>query len=111
EPARHALGVENDGRGHHRAGERSPPGLVAARDRPDAALERGALAAEGRTDVLLAERQAEGTNRCDALPQRTTPTCAAVRRATACSATVCLATHGGMVRAAGRKSTAAQGLV
>ena len=58
EPARHALGIENDRRGNDRAGERPPASLVAARDRPDAALDGSALAPEGRTDVLLPERQA-----------------------------------------------------
>src|SRR5436189_3149828 len=81
EPTRHALGVEDHRGGHHRTGKRSPPRLVATRHRPDAALERRALAAEGRTDVLLAERQANGADGG------------------------CGATHGAMVRAGGRKST------
>ena len=71
EPARHALGIENDRRGDDRTGKRSPARLVAARDRPDAALDRRALAAEGRTDVLLAERQARhamGAARLDFAP-------------------------------------------
>jgi len=62
EAARHALGIENDRGRDDRPGERPPAGLVAARDRPDAALERGALAAEGRTDVLLAERKTHDVN-------------------------------------------------
>src|SRR5262249_29414732 len=60
EPARHALGVEDDGSGHHRTGEGAAPGLVAAGDRPDAALERAPLAAEGRTDVLLLPERKTG---------------------------------------------------
>src|SRR5262249_50860098 len=90
EPARHALGIEDDRRGHHRAGEWPPPRLVTARDRPDAALKRRALAPEGRTDVLLPERQAHGAN----------------------GGTIgfrsigCCPTHGAMVRADGPESTA-----
>ena len=80
EPARHALGIEDHRGGHHRTGERSPARLVAARHRPDAALERRALAAEGRTDVLLAERQADDADGG------------------------CGATHDAMVRAGGPKS-------
>src|SRR5215470_9147275 len=58
ESARHALGVEHDRGSHDRAGDRAPARFVAASDRPDAAFDRGALAAKGRADVLLAERQA-----------------------------------------------------
>src|SRR5262245_45585625 len=66
ESARHALGVEHDRSSHYRAGERAPARLVAAGDRPDAALHRGALAAKGRADVLLAERQAHDADGCGA---------------------------------------------
>ncbi len=48
EPARDALGIENDRRGDHRAGERSPARLVAAGDREDAFVERAPLAPEAR---------------------------------------------------------------
>ncbi len=58
EPARNAVGIEDHGGGDHRTGQRPPARLVAARDRPDAALQRRALAAEGRADGLLAQRQA-----------------------------------------------------
>jgi hypothetical protein len=52
------VGIENDGRGDDRSGERTAPGFVASGDRPHTALERRALAAEGRADDLLFERQA-----------------------------------------------------
>ena len=45
---RDPLRVEHDGRGHHRAGQRPAPGLVAARHRPDAALDQRALAPKAR---------------------------------------------------------------
>src|SRR5262249_45504514 len=82
EAARHALGVENDGGGHDRAGERAPARLVAAGDRPDTALQRRPLASEGRSNGLLAERQGE-----DSAPSG-----------------VCAA-HGAMVRTMACKST------
>ncbi len=44
--ARDAVGVEDHGRSHHRAGEWPAAGFVAAGDRPDAALDQRALAAE-----------------------------------------------------------------
>ena len=58
EAARDALGVENDRRRRHRAGERSPARLVAAGDREDALVERAALAPEARAQLRLVERQA-----------------------------------------------------
>ena len=55
------FGIEDDGGGHHRTGERTAAGLVAARDRPDALrLSARALAAERRAEDFLAERQALG---------------------------------------------------
>src|SRR5215469_9701514 len=93
ESARHALGVEHDRGGDDRAGERAPARFVAASDRPHAALHRGALAAEGRTDVRLAERQ---------------PHDADCRGASGDGASGCRATHGAMVRAAAPKSTGAR---
>ena len=57
EPARHAARIEDHGGGHHRAGERPAAGLVAAGDRADAALERAALAREGRLLGRSLERQ------------------------------------------------------
>src|SRR5262245_75016 len=79
EAARHALRVENDGSGDDRPRQRPATGLVAACDRPDAALERRALAAEGRPGLLLPERQAGW-------------------------AYTAVATHAAMVRSARRKS-------
>lgn len=94
EPARHALGVENDRGGDDRTGKRPPARLVAAGDRPHPALYRRALATEGRTDVLLAERQANGLggSATGCFPTGLLPT-------------GLLTTHGAMVRAAGAKST------
>ena len=43
-----SLGIEHHGGGHHRAGQRTAPGLVAAGDRPDAALDQRALAPKAR---------------------------------------------------------------
>jgi hypothetical protein len=89
ETAGDALGIEYDGRGHHRAGQRPAPGFVAARDRPDAALQGGPLAPEGRTDIVLPERETGGAG-------------LAVRFATRGLATFGLTTrsaaHGAMVR-------------
>jgi hypothetical protein len=48
EAARHALRIEDHGGSDHRAGERPPPGLVAAGDGEQAARHRAALAREGR---------------------------------------------------------------
>ena len=48
EALRNALGIEHHGGGHHRPGQRPAPGLVAAGDRPDAALHQRALAAKAR---------------------------------------------------------------
>src|SRR6185436_4109211 len=79
EAARHTLRVEDDGGSHDRARERSTSGLVATRDRPEAAIERRALATKCRPGLLLRERQANGT--CDVV-----------------------ATHAAMVRSARRKS-------
>ena len=45
---RNSLGVEHDGRRHHRTRQRTAPGLVAAGHRPDAALDQRALAAKAR---------------------------------------------------------------
>src|SRR5262249_20735613 len=90
ESARHALGVEHDRGSHDWAGERAPPRFVATGHRPDAALDRGALAAEGRTDVLLTERQAHDADGCGAAGD---------------GAGGYRATHGAMVRAAASKST------
>src|SRR5262249_7878631 len=92
ESARHALGVEHDRSSHYRAGERAPARLVAAGDRPDAALDSGALAAKGRADVLFAERQAHDADGCGAGGY---------------GASGCRATHGAMVRVAPSKSTVA----
>ena len=58
EPARDALGIEDDRRRHHRAGERPPARLVAAGDRKDALGERAPLAPEARAQDRLVERQA-----------------------------------------------------
>jgi hypothetical protein len=52
--------------GDDRAGERTPARLVAAGDRPHAAFHRGALAAEGRADVRLSERQPHHADGCGA---------------------------------------------
>ena len=46
--ARNAVGIENHRGRHHRTGQRPAAGLVAARNRPDAALDQRALAAEAR---------------------------------------------------------------
>ena len=62
EAARNPAGIEDHGGGDHRTRQRAPARLVAARDRPHAALHRRALAAEGRADVILSQRQALGTN-------------------------------------------------
>ena len=88
EAARNASGVENDRRSNHRAGERPPARFVASGDRPHAALERGALAAKGRTDVIFCQRQSRrGT--------RTTDRYFAIG---------CFATHDAMVPATPAKS-------
>ena len=58
EPARDALGVEHDGGGDHRAGQRPAPRLVAAGNRPQPAVERGAFAPECRAHVAVVKRQA-----------------------------------------------------
>ena len=55
--ARDALGIEDDRRRHHRAGERPPARLVAAGDREDAFVERAPLAPEARAKHGLVERQ------------------------------------------------------
>src|SRR5262249_57762362 len=65
EAARDALGVEDDGRGDHWSGQWTAPRFVAARNRPHAALERRALAAERGANALVPERQAGGGG-CDA---------------------------------------------
>src|SRR5262245_11776122 len=88
----HAIGVELDRGSDDRTGERAPARLVAAGDRPDAAFDRGALAAKGRADVLLAERQAHDADACGAGGD---------------GAGGWRATHGEMVRAAAPKSTVA----
>src|SRR5262249_32450022 len=90
EPARHARGVEDDGGGNDRTGERSPTRFVAAGDRPYPAFHRGALATEGRTEVFLAERQTHDTDFPGASRE-----CAGRGRAI----------HGAMVRAVASKST------
>src|SRR5262249_54727577 len=90
EPPRHARGVEDDGGGNDRTGERSPARFVAAGDRPHPAFEGGALATEGWTDVFLAERQTH-----DADFPGASRDCASGGRAI----------HGAMVRAAASKST------
>src|SRR5207248_5173338 len=91
-PARYAFGVEHDGGGDYRTGERSPARFVAARDRPHAALDRRAFAPKGRADLRFAQRQTHGT---DLLGM--SGDCARGGRAI----------HGAMVRAAAGKSTAA----
>ena len=48
DPLRNALRVEHHRGGHHRAGQRTAPGLVAAGHRPDAALDQRALASKAR---------------------------------------------------------------
>ena len=58
EPARNARRIEDDRGGDDRPGERSPPRLVAARDRRDAAVDGAALPAERRTDISFRQRQA-----------------------------------------------------
>src|SRR5262249_58149229 len=90
--AGHALGVEHDRGSHDRTGERAPARLVAAGDRPDAAFDRGALAAKGRADVLLAERQAHDADGCGAGGY---------------GASGCRATHGAVGRGAPAQSTVA----
>ena len=45
---RNPLGIEHHGGGHHRARQRTAAGLVAARHRPDAALDQRALAPKAR---------------------------------------------------------------
>src|SRR5262249_58322416 len=72
----------NPRRGPDRPGERPPARLVAARHRPDPALQRGPLATEGRADIVLAQRQTDDRGGG-------------------------AATHGAMVRARSRKSTVA----
>ena len=57
EPARHVVGIENDRSGDDRPGEWAAAGLVAAGDRPDAALERRPLAPERRAQNLFVEWQ------------------------------------------------------
>src|SRR5216683_2962534 len=57
EPAGNARRIEDDRGGDDRPGERSPPRLVAARDRRDAAVDGAALPAERRTDSRLEQRQ------------------------------------------------------
>ena len=56
--ARDSLGIEHHRGRHHRSGERPPARLVAAGDRPDALVERAALAPEARAQHQLSERQA-----------------------------------------------------
>jgi hypothetical protein len=58
EPTRHVVRIEDDGGGNDRAGERPPARFVTAGNRPHAALERRALAAERRARLFLAKRQA-----------------------------------------------------
>ena len=58
EPAWHIVGIENDGGGDDRPGQRPAPSLIAACHRPDAALERGTLAPERRPEDFFIERQA-----------------------------------------------------
>ena len=58
EAARDALGIEDDGRSHHRSGEWPPSRLIAAGDRPYAALQRRPLAAKTRAERSLPQRQA-----------------------------------------------------
>src|SRR5262249_60799307 len=60
EPARHIVRVEDDRCSNARPGERPTARLVAAGDRPNAALERRTLAAEGRPKNFLLQRQAGG---------------------------------------------------
>jgi len=55
-----SLGVEDDGGRDNGTCQGPATGLVAARDRPDAALERITLARKGRANVVVAERQAGG---------------------------------------------------
>src|ERR1700730_19340483 len=54
--ARHALGIEDDRRRNHRPGQWSPTRFIASRDWPNAPLERGPLAPEGRTNCILSQR-------------------------------------------------------
>ena len=74
EPARDALGIENDGGGDHRAGERSPARLVAAGDRPDplALSARRSRRKVGRSDLA---RRAAGAAR----PRVSSPTWPSLR--------------------------------
>ena len=58
EAAWNIVGIENDRRSDDRTGQRAASGFVASRDRPDTALERGALTTERRPRHFLVERQA-----------------------------------------------------
>src|SRR5262245_9422779 len=60
EATRHTLRVKDDRGGYDRAGQRSPSSLIAASDRPDATLERRALATKCRSGLLLLEQQPAG---------------------------------------------------
>src|SRR5262249_43665267 len=86
--ARHALRIEHDSSRNDRTGKGPPARFVAAGNRPHTAFDRCALAAEGRAEVVISQRQPYHAN-------GTISSCAGGGGTS----------HGGMVRAAACKST------